>query len=290
LPERTRFAPSPTGSLHLGHALAAISAYNAADAGEFLLRIEDLDGARARDEFTARICEDLRWLGLSWIEPVLSQSTRSAAYRDALEQLAARGLVYPCFCTRREIADEVARSVEAPHGRSAEVIYPGTCRGLTASQRTQRLGERRSFALRLDVAKAVERCPLLEFEEYGRGPNGEHGTVGVIPALFGDIVLARKDLPAAYHLAVVVDDAFQRISLVTRGNDLFSSTHVQRLLQCLLALPVPSYAHHRLILDNDGRKFSKRDQAVTLRSLRTNGTSPQQIYEQIGLSPRMVAS
>jgi glutamyl-Q tRNA(Asp) synthetase len=284
LPERTRFAPSPTGLLHLGHAYAAISAYNAARSGEFLVRIEDLDCARSREEFTAAVYEDLSWLGLCWIEPVLRQSARSAAYRDALQQLEARGLVYPCFCTRREIADEVARSSEAPHDVTAQVVYPGTCRGLTASQRTQRFAEGRGHALRLDVRQAVDLCPDLEFDEHGEGPNGERGTVRVDPTLFGDIVLARKDLAAAYHLAVVVDDAFQRISLVTRGNDLFSSTPVQRLLQYLLGLPTPRYAHHRLILDSGGKKFSKRDHAVTLRSLRSAGVSPKQICEQIGLS------
>lgn len=285
-PERTRFAPSPTGLLHLGHAFAAISAYNRAVAGEFLLRIENLDSGRARDEFSDAICEDLNWLGLSWIEPVVFQSMRAAAYRDALRQLDARGLVYPCFCTRREIADEIARSATAPHDdRSVETIYPGICRNLTLAQREQRLSEGRSYALRLNVEAASQLCPSLEFEEQGEGPGGERGVIPVQPTLFGDIVLARKDLPAAYHLAVVVDDAYTKVSLVTRGYDLFPSTHVQRLLQALLSLPKPRYAHHRLILDKNGRKFSKRDHAVTLQSLRSTGANPEWIYQEIGMRP-----
>ena len=264
----TRFAPSPTGLLHLGHAFAALAAR---DAGErFLLRIEDLDTARCRPQFVDAIFEDLRWLGLDWEEPVLRQSARAEAYRAALEALADRGLTYPCFCTRKEIADEIARAVEAPHGPDGP-IYPGTCRRLSVSARAEKVAAGTAYALRLDAAKAAALTGRLSFDERGAGPNGEHGTIAADPLRFGDIVLARKDLPAAYHLAVVVDDAFQGVTLVTRGNDLFGATHVQRLLQALLDLPAPAYAHHRLIVDANGRKFSKRDRSVTLRGLRESG-------------------
>ena len=270
----TRFAPSPTGLLHLGHAFAAL---RAAEAGNrFLLRIEDIDTARAREEFVTAIFEDLTWLGLRWEEPVLRQSTRFEAYRAALARLEADGLLYPCFCTRKEIAEEIARASEAPHGPEGP-LYPGTCRHLSTTERARKLASGASYALRLDAAKAADLAGELEFLEQGAGPNGEHGIIAVKPMLFGDVVLARKDTPSSYHLAVVVDDAFQGVTLVTRGNDLFAATHVQRLLQALLALPAPAYAHHRLILDGQGRKFSKRDKAVTLRDLRAHGETPASI-------------
>ncbi len=279
----TRFAPSPTGWLHLGHALAAISAFDAARGGRFLLRIEDLDRGRARHEYEAAILDDLGWLGLRWQEPVLRQSERSDAYRTALAALQRRGLVYPCFCSRREIAAEIARAAGAPHGAAGDV-YRGTCRALAPAQRQMRTERGDAFALRLDAAKAAAEAGALTFTERGLGPHGERGVIGVDPMLLGDVVLARRDLPAAYHLAVVVDDAFQGVSLVTRGNDLFGATHVQRLLQSLLGLPAPLYAHHRLVLDAEGRKFSKRDQAVSLRSLRAAGLDPLQIRRRIGVA------
>ena len=270
----TRFAPSPTGLLHLGHAFAALTA---AEAGNrFQLRIEDIDTARAREEFVIAIFEDLTWLGLRWEEPVLRQSTRFEAYRAALARLEADGLLYPCFCTRKEIAEEIARASEAPHGPEGP-LYPGTCRHLSTTERARKLASGASYALRLDAAKAADLAGELEFLEQGAGPNGEHGIIAVKPMLFGDVVLARKDTPSSYHLAVVVDDAFQGVTLVTRGNDLFAAAHVQRLLQALLALPAPAYAHHRLILDGQGRKFSKRDKAVTLRDLRAQGETPASI-------------
>jgi glutamyl-Q tRNA(Asp) synthetase len=274
----TRFAPSPTGLLHPGHAFAALTAFEAAREGRFLLRIEDLDAGRARAEFVQAIRDDLAWLGLSWPEPVLQQSTRAAAYQAALAHLEARGLLYPCFCTRREIAVEIAHALEAPHQQAsgaapgaAAAMYPGTCRGLSPAQRQRRIARGDSYALRLDAARAAAAVPVLSFAELGAGPAGERGRIRVDPLRLGDVVLARKDIAAAYHLAVVVDDAFQGVTLVTRGNDLFVSTHVQRLLQALLDLPAPVYAHHRLILDTRGRKLSKRDQAVSLRSLREQG-------------------
>jgi|ERR1051326_445454 glutamyl-Q tRNA(Asp) synthetase len=277
----TRFAPSPTGLLHLGHAFAAMTAHDAAASagGRFLLRIEDIDRTRCRPEFEAAIFEDLAWLGLQWERPVLRQSERFEAYRAALDRLAELGLLYPCFCTRGDIAAEISRSAEAPHGPEGP-LYPGTCRGLSAHERRARLHSGAAYALRLDVAKAAALAGALSFEEQGSGPKGEHGLIGADPLLFGDIVIARKDVPASYHLAVVVDDAHQSVTLVTRGNDLFAASHVQRLLQALLELPAPAYAHHRLILDAEGRKFSKRDRAATLKSMRESGTTPAQIRER----------
>ncbi|MDE1985475.1 MAG: tRNA glutamyl-Q(34) synthetase GluQRS [Alphaproteobacteria bacterium] len=274
----TRFAPSPTGLLHLGHAFAALFAR---DAGErFLLRLEDIDAARCRPEYDAAILEDLQWLGLDFVRPVLRQSTRMAAYSAALGTLEKRGLLYPCFCTRQDIADEIARSAEAPHGPDGP-IYPGTCRSLSGEERGRRMASGEAYALRLDVVKAARAVGDLFFEEKGVGPRGETGRIAVQPLLFGDVVLARKEMPAAYHLAVVVDDAFQDVTLVTRGNDLFAASHIQRVLQALLGLPAPAYAHHRLILDEQGRKFSKRDRAATLRALRESGVTPEQIRARI---------
>jgi glutamyl-Q tRNA(Asp) synthetase len=291
MPPTTRFAPSPTGLLHLGHAFAAIYAYDlaydsASNGGRFIVRMEDLDRGRCRPEFTRAIRDDLHWLGLSWEQPMLAQSTRGHFYQEALARLARAQLVYPCFCTRREIADEMARAVEAPHETalgSHVMTYPGTCRVLSDNQRQQRIIQGRPYALRLDARKASPQCGKLTFFEMGRGPRQEHGVIQVDPLLFGDIVLARKDLPAAYHLAVVLDDAFQGITLVTRGSDLFAATHVQRVLQSLLQLPTPRYSHHRLILDEHGRKFSKRDRAQTLQSLRESGINPAQIRQRLGI-------
>ena len=261
----TRFAPSPTGYLHLGHAFAALTA---ARAGErFLLRIEDLDKGRSREEFVTAILEDLAWLGLVWEEPVLHQSARASAYRQALEHLAP--FTYPCFCTRKEIAKEIARASEAPQGPDGP-LYPGICRRLSREERGARISRGEAFALRLDAAKAAAAAGPLTFAEHGH-------VHPVNPMLFGDVVLARKDLPAAYHLAVVVDDAYQGVTLVTRGEDLLPATHVQRVLQALLGYPAPLYAHHHLILDKDGRKFSKRDRAVTLRALRAEGLTPAEL-------------
>ncbi len=279
----TRFAPSPTGYLHLGHAYAALTA---ARAGErFILRIEDIDATRCREEYVAAIFDDLRWLGLAWQEPVLRQSGRLSAYTAALEVLTARGLVYPCFCTRKDIAEEIARASGAPHGPEG-VLYPGTCRHLSSDQRAARVASGAPYALRLDIAKAARETGPLSFVELGNGPDGEGGAIAVTPEIFGDIVLARKDAPSSYHLAVIVDDAFQGVTLVTRGNDLFAATHVQRLLQALLDLPEPRYAHHKLILDEGGNKFSKRDRAATLTSMRQAGTTREKIFKLLGVGAR----
>jgi glutamyl-Q tRNA(Asp) synthetase len=269
----TRFAPSPTGLLHLGHAYAAITAYQSGD--DFLLRIEDIDKGRSRDKFIQAIFHDLKWLGLSWDEPSLRQSTRMGAYVEALLNLKARGLVYPCFCTRAEIAAEIALAGEAQHEPDGPV-YPGTCKALPQDEGMRRIGAGENHALRLDVTKAAALTGPLTYIEHGL-------RYAVDPHRFGDIVIARKDMPTSYHLAVVVDDAHQHISLVTRGEDLLPATHIQRLLQALLGLPEPEYAHHPLVLDDNGKKFSKRDGAVSLESLREQGATPADIRAKIGL-------
>lgn len=275
----TRFAPSPTGHLHLGHAFAALTA---ARRGErFLVRIEDIDTTRCRPEFETGILQDLAWLELGWEKPVLRQSERFDAYRAALARLQEQDLLYSCFCTRAGIAAEIARASEAPHGPEG-ALYPGTCRHLGAEQRQARIASGAPYALRLNSQKAASIIGALTFEEGGNGPKGEHGVIAADPLLFGDVVLARKETPASYHLSVVVDDAFQGVTLVTRGNDLFSATHIQRVLQALLGLPAPAYAHHKLILDEGGKKFSKRDSAVTLRSMRERGITAEDVRKSLG--------
>ncbi|HUE64903.1 MAG TPA: tRNA glutamyl-Q(34) synthetase GluQRS [Rhizomicrobium sp.] len=269
----TRFAPSPTGLLHLGHAFAAITAFESGD--DFLLRIEDIDKGRSRDKFIQAIFYDLKWLGLSWDEPSLRQSTRMAAYAKALANLKAYGLVYPCFCTRAEIVAEIARAGEAQHGPDGP-LYPGTCRALSRDDGSARIAAGEHHALRLDVAKAAAVTGPLTYIERGL-------RYAVDPNRFGDIVIARKDMPTSYHLSVVVDDAHQHVSLVTRGEDLLPATHIQRLLQALLKLPEPEYAHHPLVLDENGKKFSKRDGAVSLESMRETGATPADIRARIGL-------
>jgi glutamyl-Q tRNA(Asp) synthetase len=284
----TRFAPSPTGYLHLGHAFAALYAADLAarSGGRFLVRIEDTDRTRSRPEFEAAIFEDLTWLGLTWEQPARRQSDHFGDYDKALEKLKALGCTYPCFCTRKEIEAEFAASVSAPHGPDGP-IYPGTCRGLGARERGERLARGDAHAWRLDVAKAVTivGAPIL-FEELGSGPAGEHGSIVARPDAFGDFVLARKDAPASYHLTVAVDDALQGVTLVTRGNDLFASTSLHRLLQELLSLPAPRYSHHRLITDAAGKRLAKRDQAATLRTLRAEGVGASEVLTRLGFTSR----
>ncbi len=269
---RTRFAPSPTGRLHLGHVLAAQVAHDLArrEGGGFLLRHEDIDGTRVREEYYAGIEEDLRWLGLAWDGPALRQSTRIAAYEGALERLRAMGLVYPCYCTRREIQDEVGAMVAAPQGPEGP-LYPGTCRGLPGEEQQRKLAGAATHAWRLDARKASELTGPLSFTDLRRG------TLAVDPCLLGDVVLARRDIGTAYHLAVVVDDAYQEISHVTRGEDLLPSTHVHRLLQVLLGLPEPVYLHHRLVLDAQGRRLAKRHDALAIAALRQAGMSATEV-------------
>lgn len=270
----TRFAPSPTGYLHLGHALSAINAWRRARVagGRFLLRIEDIDPGRCRPEFAAAIEQDLAWLGLDWDEPVRVQSQHLPEYRAALDALAGRGLLYPCFCTRVEILAEVAASAGAPHAPDGSPLYPGTCRLLTAQRRQARIAAGERFALRLDMARALAAVPgPLCFAEEAEG------VIVCDPAQFGDVVLARKDAPASYHLCVTHDDALQGVTLVTRAEDLKPATHLHRLLQALLTWPVPHYAHHRLLTDATGRRLAKRDKAATLRDLRAAGWSPEAV-------------
>jgi glutamyl-Q tRNA(Asp) synthetase len=275
----TRFAPSPTGWLHLGHAFAAGFAFEQAKraAGRFLVRLEDIDGTRVRAEFETAIFEDLAWLGLSWEEPVRKQSVHLADYRAALAQLETMGLLYPCFCTRREIEQEIANAGQAPQGPDGP-LYPGTCRPLTQEERAGRMAAGLPYALRLDVAEAVRVTGPLAFMERNEG------RVMARPEVFGDVVLARKETPTSYHLSVVVDDALQGISLVTRGEDLKAATHLHRLLQALLGLPVPEWHHHRLITDEMGRRLAKRDQARSIRSLREIGWTAAQVWQQLSLA------
>jgi glutamyl-Q tRNA(Asp) synthetase len=284
----TRFAPSPTGLLHLGHAFAALTAFNAAGkpGGQFLLRMEDIDKSRCRPEFEEAILNDLAWLGLVWKRPVRRQSEHFKLYKYSLEKLEAAGLLYPCFCTRKEIANEIARASGAPHLDPQGVegpLYPGTCRVLSATHRSERRASGAPYALRIDTERASLLAGPLMFQERGCGPNGERGRQKVKSELLGDVVLARKEMPASYHLAVVVDDALQGVNLVTRGEDLFHATHIQRLLQRLLDLPEPNYAHHRLITDSEGKKISKRNTSMTLQALRESGAQLDKIRKQFQL-------
>lgn len=278
----TRFAPSPTGRLHVGHAYAAFFAHDAAQAagGRFLLRIEDIDASRCRAEYTAGIIEDLAWLGLTWEAPVRRQSEHLADYAAALRRLQEMGVIYPCFCTRKDIAAEITRAGAAPHGPEG-ALYPGLCRHLSDEERHKRLDSGAPYALRLDVERARRLAPVpLYFEDAGAG------TVAAQPELLGDVVLARKDAPTSYHLAVTVDDAIQGVTLVTRGLDLFHATHIQRLLQALLGLPTPRYHHHPLLLDDADRRFAKRNHAVTLEALRRSGTTPAGVRRLIAAARR----
>jgi len=287
-PETTRFAPSPTGFLHLGHAYAAVQAAQLAkrSGGRFLVRIEDTDLGRCRPAFEHAIFEDLAWLGLEWETPVRRQSEHLDDYAAALGRLRDLGCVYPCFCTRKEIEAEIAASAGAPQGPDGP-LYPGTCRWHDDDERQVRIARGDTHAWRIDIARAVARLGAgLSFEERGGGPDREHGRISVRPDLFGDFVLARKDTPASYHLAVVVDDALQGITTVTRGNDLFASAHIQRVLQALLGLPAPAYCHHRLIVDAQGKRLAKRDNATTLRLMRTQGVTIGEIYEMLGFTSR----
>jgi glutamyl-Q tRNA(Asp) synthetase len=271
----TRFAPSPTGYLHLGHAFSALTAWKRARAagGQFLLRLEDIDPDRCRPEYGAAIQEDLRWLGLGWDGVPRVQSEHLADYRAALNALTRRGLVYPCFCTRADIVREVAASAGAPHGPDGAPLYPGTCRRLSTAQREERIAAGDRFALRLDMEAAWQ--PGLSFEEEGEGRIACH------PECFGDVVLARKDAPASYHLCVVHDDAVQGVTLVTRGVDLKPVTDLHRLLQSLMGWPAPVYAHHQLLVDAAGKRLSKREKAVSLRSLRAEGVSARTIIDRL---------
>ena len=274
----TRFAPSPTGSLHLGHAHSALAGWRRAReaGGRFLLRIEDIDPGRCRPEFAAAIPEDLAWLGLDWDGAVRVQSRHLPEYRAALDALRERGLLYPCFCTRAEIAREVAESASAPHGPDG-VQYPGTCRRLSMGERAERMARGDAHSLRLDMARALAEAPAdLSYVEEGEG------RLRCDPARFGDVVLARKDAPASYHLCVTHDDALQGVTTVTRGADLRAATDVHRLLQALMGWPEPAYAHHPLLTDASGRRLAKRDRATTLRDLRAAGLTAEEVRRMAG--------
>ena len=276
----TRFAPSPTGLLHSGHAYSALFAFDAArrNGGRFLLRIEDIDFTRCRREFEDAILEDLAWLGIAWETPVRRQSDHLHEYVKVAEQLRVRGLLYPCFCTRKDIQREIEAAGAAPHGPEGP-LYPGLCRSMSEDERQSRIASGESFAMRLDLNRALDETGGdLEWLDLERGPQKAQ------PEILGDVVLVRKDIGCSYHLAVVMDDALQGVTQITRGADLFEATHVQRLLQALLSLPTPEYQHHRLMLDSDGKRLAKRHEAESLRSLRLRGVSALAVRERCGFS------
>lgn len=268
---KTRFAPSPTGLLHVGNAYSALYCQQWAEKhhAESLLRIEDIDHTRCRDEYSDQLIEDLDWLGLNWQGEVRKQSNRHAAYRAALEKLEAMGVLYPCFCTRKQIQQEIEQMGIAPHAEDHGDPYPGICRTIDHHQRKERQ-EHERFAWRLDIAAAMQQLDGLIHWTDGEGRSHE-----VTPSALGDMVIGRKDIGFSYHLAVVVDDADQGINHVIRGEDLRSSTPIHRLLQALLGLPSPVYIHHPLLLDSNGERLAKRNHATTLKSLREAGLAPE---------------
>jgi glutamyl-Q tRNA(Asp) synthetase len=283
-----RFAPSPNGYLHLGHAYSALLNFDSARraGGRFLLRIEDIDATRCRPEFEAAIYEDLAWLGMSWETPVRRQSEQLPVYREAVEKLSSQGLVYPGFESRAEIARLVAeREAQAPWPRDPDgaPLYPGVAKLLSSDQRARLLETGVPYALRLDMEAACARAGGLTWIEHGEGPDGGTGVVAARPEAWGDVILARKETPTSYHLSVAIDDALQGVTDVVRGRDLFWSTSVHRLLQQLLGLPQPAYRHHRLMLDAAGRKLSKSTAATGLRELRSQGATPAEIRRLVGL-------
>lgn len=294
-----RFAPSPTGALHLGNAYSALRAYDAARAagGRFLLRIEDIDQTRCRPELEAAMLEALDWLGLTWETPVMRQSERMAAYGDAIDSLRGRELLYPCFCSRKEIDAALSAPQEgaAPHYGPDGPVYPGTCRGLTAAERSARIARGDAHGMRLDMRKAIAALggagvvKKLSFKELDQGPKGEKGRIALDPdgliQRIGDALIAGKDRGASYHLAVVVDDAAQGITHVTRGRDLFDATKIHRILQALLGRPTPLYRHHRLIRNAEGKRLSKRDKDQSLASLRAEGLTPADLRKMLELPP-----
>jgi len=283
-----RFAPSPNGYLHLGHAYSALLNADLARqaGGRLLLRVEDIDATRCRPEFEAAIYEDLAWLGLAWETPVRRQSEHFASYRAALDRLAAKGLIYPSFESRAEIARMVAErdaNTVWPRDPDGAPLYPGTAKRLSARERETLMASGAPYALRLDMAAALASAGNLDWTEDGEGPGGETGRVAARPEAWGDVILARKDTPASYHLAVVLDDALQGVADVVRGQDLFWATSVHRLLQRLLDLPAPRYRHHALLRDAAGAKLSKSTEATGLRELRAEGVTPAEVRRRIGL-------
>ncbi len=283
-----RFAPSPNGYLHLGHAYSALLNHDMAREldGRLLLRIEDIDASRCRPEYQAAIYEDLGWLGISWQRPVRRQSEHFGDYAAALARLETQGLIYPSFESRSEIAALVAERDKRgrwPRDPDGAPLYPGNARKLSRAEGERRRGAGEPFALRLAMDAAVARAGALQWTETGAGPQGQSGRVAAVPQMWGDVVLARKEAPTSYHLAVAVDDALQGVSDIVRGQDLFWSTGIHRLLQALLGLPEPAYHHHRLILDAAGRKLSKSTRATSLRALREAGAAAADIRRMVGL-------
>jgi len=290
MPPVFRFAPSPNGHLHLGHAYSALLNFDLArqSGGTLLLRIEDIDATRCRPEFEAAIYEDLAWLGIAWAEPVRRQSEHLETYRAAVARLARAGLVYPAFESRAEIAAMVAaRDAEGrwPRDPDGAPLYPGVARTLSAEAREKMIASGAPYALRLGMAAARACVPQrLTWTELGAGPGNETGIVEAVPEAWGDVVLARKETPTSYHLSVVIDDALQGVTDVVRGRDLFWATSVHRLLQHLLDLPAPRYRHHGLVLDEAGHKLSKSTRATALRALRAAGVTPAEIRRRVGLA------
>jgi glutamyl-Q tRNA(Asp) synthetase len=283
-----RFAPSPNGFLHLGHALSALLNFEAARAsgGRFLLRIEDIDTARCRPEFEDAIYEDLAWLGIAWEQPVRRQSQHMDAYGAALRRLEQDGLLYPAFESRAGIARLVAakeRKGPWPRDPDGAPLYPGDAKLRSAAERRALIDAGAPYALRLDMTAARARCASLTWQEEGAGPDGEAGEIVARVEQWGDVILARKETPTSYHLSVVIDDALQGVTHVIRGQDLFWSTSVHRLLQQLLGLPAPAYRHHRLICDDAGQKLSKSTRATAIRELRAAGIKPADIRGKVGL-------
>jgi glutamyl-Q tRNA(Asp) synthetase len=282
-----RFAPSSNGYLHLGHAYSAMMNYALAQAagGRLLLRIEDIDIERCRLEFEQAIYEDLDWLGLSWETPVRRQSEHFQEYASALVKLSALGLTYPCFCSRREILDAVAGQTDWPRDPDGSPLYPGVCRHLSQEQQQRRLAAGEHASLRIDMEAALAKAGRqLDWREMG--PDSQARDVAAKPSLWGDAMLSRKDIPASYHIAVVVDDALQGVTDVVRGEDLFMATGLHRLLQTLLDLPAPSYRHHAVLRDASGRKLSKSSRAKSIRALREEGLSPAAVRDR--LSPDLI--
>jgi len=284
-----RFAPSPNGYLHLGHAYSALINDDMARRchGRLLLRIEDIDAARCRPEYEAAIYQDLRWLRIDWQPEVRRQSEHFAAYQAALTKLEAAGLIYPSFESRSEIAALVAERDRAgrwPRDPDGVPLYPGSARKMSKAERERRMRDGEPFALRLATDAAVARAGILTWTETGCGPEGQSGTVVATPQMWGDVVLARKEVPTSYHLAVAIDDALQGVTDVVRGQDLFWSTAIHRLLQTLLGLPEPVYHHHKLIVDAAGRKLSKSTLATSLRDLRGSGATPLDVRRMVGLA------
>lgn len=276
----TRFAPSPTGFMHLGNAYSALYAWKAAHEfnGKFLLRIEDIDHTRCQEKYIRPILEDLKWLEIDWSPPLRQQSLHLEEYSSALAKLAALEVTYPCFCTRKQISEEITSSGSAPQGPDGP-IYPGTCRKLTKDEKKEQIKNGKNFAVRLDIEAAERLIPK------GLSWMDRHsGSQALITGLYGDVVIARKDIATSYHLAVSLDDAIQGVNLVCRGKDLFNLTHIHRLLQQLLNLPPPTYDHHRLLSDNKGYRLSKRNRSISLKSLKESGVTSLELRRRLGFT------